>query len=665
MLPPVSLEQQAVISQLSVSNVIVDSVAGSGKTTTVIHVALNDSRRSMLLLTYNANLKIDTRKKIKQYGIKNMEVHSYHSFCRTHFAPDCHTDQGISCFLNKAKGVPCRFDYDIIAIDEVQDMTPLYFHVVCFIQKHNKKDCKILLIGDKNQSIYSFNCADQRFLTMGHTVFDFSPHEFAHLKLQTSYRITHEMSNFINKCVLNEERMSATKDGEKVRYIVCNVFDNENDHGDDSDPLIEVKSYLKKYDYQDIYILAPSVKTKTTPARQLANRLTALGHPIFVPNTDDEKMDEDVMKGKIVFSTFHQAKGCQRKVVLVFGFDASYMKYYARNALPHKCPNPLYVAITRGQERLTVFHHYRNDFLPFVKREHLEHHTILLEYERLCVRHCDEITPDIPTSVTDILRFLPSHVLDEAQRYVEYDIVQDKDEEFIDIPRKTRQGKLVENVSDITGIAIPSYLNYLYNGDCELLHVCEDDTDTDIENPEKLLKLANIYCSKMNGYNFKLAQITDYSWLSGENLSKCIERMKCYIKKVAQFEIQYIEEPNEFQYNRKLLGIVDCLQEDKEVWEFKCVSSLTHENKLQLALYAYLVETKERKHKCRSDKLCKEYFLFNLLDNKIVTLKASYKNLCHMTKYLIEERFLNDVSKSDKDFEKECKAIARKVFSLA
>jgi hypothetical protein len=47
------------------------------------------------------------------------------------------------------------------------------------------------------------------------------------------------------------------------------------------------------------------------------------------------------------------------------------------------------------------------------------------------------------------------------------------------------------------------------------------------------------------------------------------------------------------------------------------------------------------------------------------TLKASYKNLCHMTKYLIEERFLNDVSKSDKDFEIECKAIADKVFSLA
>ena len=39
------------------------------------------THKKILLLTYNAKLKIETREKIKSYNIKNMEAHSYHSFC--------------------------------------------------------------------------------------------------------------------------------------------------------------------------------------------------------------------------------------------------------------------------------------------------------------------------------------------------------------------------------------------------------------------------------------------------------------------------------------------------------------------------------------------------------------------------------------------------------
>ena len=49
---------------------------------------------------------------------------------------------------------------------------------------------------------------------------------------------------------------------------------------------------------------------------------------MYVPVSDDEVLDQDVMRGKLVFSTFHQTKGLQRKAVLVFNFDESYYKYY-------------------------------------------------------------------------------------------------------------------------------------------------------------------------------------------------------------------------------------------------------------------------------------------------------------------------------------------------
>jgi len=81
-LPKISSEQNNIIDQLSLNNnVVVDSVAGSGKTTSNLHIALHFNNMKILLLTYNSKLKIETRDKVNKLGISNIEVHSYHSFC--------------------------------------------------------------------------------------------------------------------------------------------------------------------------------------------------------------------------------------------------------------------------------------------------------------------------------------------------------------------------------------------------------------------------------------------------------------------------------------------------------------------------------------------------------------------------------------------------------
>jgi hypothetical protein len=83
-IPPPSEEQLAIVENLGRGfNVIVNSVAGSGKTTTSLHVAKGNSflRPETLLLTYNARLKDETRMRAKAMGLhRNMEVHSFHAF---------------------------------------------------------------------------------------------------------------------------------------------------------------------------------------------------------------------------------------------------------------------------------------------------------------------------------------------------------------------------------------------------------------------------------------------------------------------------------------------------------------------------------------------------------------------------------------------------------
>jgi superfamily I DNA/RNA helicase len=81
MLPTPSDEQMSIIHNLEHKNVLVDSVAGSGKTTTNLFIAQRFKSKRILLLTYNAKLKIETRDKVKKMKINNLQVDSYHSFC--------------------------------------------------------------------------------------------------------------------------------------------------------------------------------------------------------------------------------------------------------------------------------------------------------------------------------------------------------------------------------------------------------------------------------------------------------------------------------------------------------------------------------------------------------------------------------------------------------
>ena len=59
---------------------IVDSVAGSGKTTSVLYIAHTYPEHRILMLTYNARLKFETRSRATALCLGNIEVHTYHSF---------------------------------------------------------------------------------------------------------------------------------------------------------------------------------------------------------------------------------------------------------------------------------------------------------------------------------------------------------------------------------------------------------------------------------------------------------------------------------------------------------------------------------------------------------------------------------------------------------
>ena len=54
-------------------------------------------------------------------------------------------------------------------MDEAQDITSIYYELICKIYKDNvTKDAKICIMGDRYQSIYDFMKADERYISKDH-----------------------------------------------------------------------------------------------------------------------------------------------------------------------------------------------------------------------------------------------------------------------------------------------------------------------------------------------------------------------------------------------------------------------------------------------------------------------------------------------------------------
>jgi len=594
------LNKKNAIEKLKTGNIIIDSVAGCGKTTTNMFIGKEFNTSNILLLTYNSKLKLETREKGRLFCVNNIEVHSYHSFCVKNYDNKCFTDEQIIKLLEKNTPSLNIYNYDIIILDEAQDINPTIYKLICKIFTDNNNTAKLCILGDKNQSIYDFNYADSRYITYANTIFNFNKLPWDNCQLPFSFRITHEMSEFINNCMMDKPRIFSKKISNiKPSYIYCNIF---------QEPYIYIKKYLKEfggqYEYNDIFILGASVKksrsTNPTPIRNIANSLSNNNIPIFVPNSDEEKLDESILNNKIVFSTFHQSKGLERKIVFVVGFDNSYYEMYNKknNFDKNICPNILYVATTRACEKLILFHDYSKSPLPFIKQQYLETYCDLKNYGNY-LKINNKITTNRPKpiSVTDLIRHLPEiNVIEWVSRITIKK--RRKIKMMIDIPYKTEQIYGYETVSEITGTMIPAYYEYLLTGqmsifnndnknriikthkNCEqkkenkkkkeernisddaenakFLGLCNDsdsDSDSDSESftnfvvpnlktiqlhkatKQDFLYITNLYDSMITNYLFKPLQFNNYDWLSDENLRLSIARLKSLkINKLALHE---------------------------------------------------------------------------------------------------------------------------------
>jgi hypothetical protein len=671
-----SIEQENIIKCIENSNLIVDCAAGSGKTSTTIFIGERYPDKKILVLTYNAQLKNETRKRTSH--LKNLVVHSYHSFCTSNYDKNAYTDNIVNeLIINDIKPFN-NFGYDIIIADESQDLTPLLYKLLCKIFRDNERErnFKIIVMGDKMQSIYKFRESDSRYITMSDKIFTkFNDFEWINKTLSESFRCNKPTIDFINECVIGHSRVKSKKESKhKPEYAICNTYGTY--------PRKILESFLKLYKPEDIFVLAYSIKDKT-PIKTLANYVTnELNVPIFCSGSDQESLDSRVIEGKIVFTTIHQAKGRERKAVIVIGFDSSYFEYYDKNADKNICPNEIYVALTRSSERLAILHDQKKQAMPFLNLQLIKQYTNYVDNTKKTQLSKNFVSfKEENYTVSELVSYLPFSVENLCTDLINITRLR-KEDYSLDVQNIVKIDNLYESVSDITGIAIPAYYEYIVNGKSSIssknliennIKIIQNNSWSDetklvlitklkkfsksvqkfyknnIEKVdmtkklgiEDLLKISLYYTSQQNKTDYKLKQITKFDWLSEFTLEQGINRLK----EVVGFGQGLIfEESVEKNYEGILIfGEMDCVDTtNKIVYEFKCTKTLTSSHIIQIAIYKYLNEkelTKDYK-----------YRLYNIFTDELIDIEISPENLKKMIKILIEHKTSETSNLTDIEF---------------
>jgi hypothetical protein len=532
------------------------------------------------------------------------------------------------------------------------------------------------------QEIYAFNHADKRFLTMAKTAFP-STRRWTSIDHTTSYRATTQLVKFYNKQLLDpsDTPLSAIKTGERPRYLICNSYSDT--------PLDELLRYLTFLDPSEILILAPSVRSLRSPVRDLANKI-ALQYPsisCYIPTSDEETLSPSLLDGKLLFCTYHQAKGIERKAVLMFCFDTSFYKLYNKSGDKATISNAQYVGATRSSQFLTVIHDTNYDYLPFLDRETLpDHCDMVVERQPLPDAAEDpEEKKKLPGyAVTDLTRHVPEAVTSYCFGGFFIPELERPPAKYRVYPPTTvlLDNGLLETVADITGTAIPAIYEYRSRGTCTLLDNVKEELLTlssqtmeeapvinDKEHPfehlptdlrDKLLSLtpetmtlsdfllvANAANTAISGYIHKLLQIKEYNWLEEKHVKPAMAVLQKHISRIARYErpVRGRIAISDSMESHDIRGRVDVI-DGHTLWELKWTDSLRPEHVLQLVCYAALDAPKHPK---------RVYKLLHVPTRQIVVVKPVGDGFRRVLEELVKVRSEGNRSLglTDDAFEKE------------
>jgi len=581
-------------------NVKAIATAGAGKTTAVSCVAGIIQNEPIMAIMYNKKLAYESRAKLP-----TVEVYTLHSLAQKIFEINCNTDDGLFSILeNDIQPINNQWNLLFIkklkylVLDEVQDFTPIMISIINKILNYiNNSELRLLILGDARQCIYQYAGADENTLSRSSEIFQVSG-EWVSCSLTQTFRLTTPMTKFINDISDGKSKMNSSKTGPHIDYVITDLYK--------CGPRIFniINSYLQNgYNFNDFAIISYTVSDRNKKMVMLINYLSKCGFPINYNrkiNNDNIGNDEFLAKEKILVSTIHQMKGRERKIVFFFGFDNGYYLYGNQNDIRHVCPNVMYVGLSRASEKCFLFHHYQNDYLPFLKN--LTDH-VVISGTQISIPEESYINNDIEkVNIMDLIQNIPS--LEVRSYYKLFTSEQVQDIKYqIDyshvIEFQMPDGKsYYEDISYLYGTLIPLSFAHKRNNDNKQLKLLYNLTNLEYEpwldlfknntiNNQTLALASNLLSVIKDNLTYSLRQIRHYDWVDEKMIEFIHEQMDILPTGGSFEDVVYYSLHDHGITNKILACSIDYRSEIDQslIWEFKFTSELTNFHKLQTAIY--------------------------------------------------------------------------------
>jgi hypothetical protein len=379
--PLPSEEQKLIIDDvINHRNVVGIACPGSGKTTLAMQIAaLLPPERKVLLLTYNRALADNTSNRVQKLHRDMKEdgktpvkfgVYTYHGLLSSLSNKVINDDVSFfECIESIEENIshPKSWrlaDFDLLIIDEAQDMRPLFWKLVKFMVTevcHKPNEMSVLVMGDVNQMLYDFyadNSADTRFMTKAPVLFgnvNRKPWVFRHLS--TSFRLTTPIAMFVNtvfELIPPIQARPGTTNFPPVILMIADLY---------KDTASLVASLLTEYQAEDVFILSSSLNDKS-PAVPLVNKLLELGVNVHVGRSGiiSDSCPQTLLSltsHKIQAKTFHAGKGLESRCCVVINNKPLVN-------LKLDCAN--FVAMTRSSEKLIIVQSYRHVTMSIINQ---------------------------------------------------------------------------------------------------------------------------------------------------------------------------------------------------------------------------------------------------------------------------------------------------------
>lgn len=587
-----SAEQQEIVKLSRTQNVVVSARPGTGKTATAEAIVEANADRNVAVVTYSKRLQLETDKRLDSYP--HVDVFTFHGLAGRLFATLVPNDTVLRDLQSRgvvpAWGGPA---YDIVVLDELQDCTGDLFWLVCaFVSSVSHaaggRAPRIVTLGDERQAIYGFRGADSRYLNLSPELLSpLSPYPWARAALSKSFRLSHQTSKFINQAFLGgEQYITGSHNGAKPLYVPADPFDT----GALAEYLVP---FIKEYGPERTAILTPFLRNNQ-PLSSLTNLLSRkYGIQIAVSIGEEVVLDDLVLSGKLAVSTYHQFKGNERDLVIVYGVDDGYFRFLGRDLPDDRCPNDIFVALTRARKQLIVLHNDNQALMPFVSKSAISRtaHLVPLSSRHIKTRPAvgrpAKLGLLLPrnVSVSDMSR----HVLDEmlvavCKKHLDITILASPLPEDLHIkaPDKVLTNAIkmhYEAVSDINGIAVVAAFEYDLLGMLSTLGYKKGEEPAIVPTGDEaraawLCRKACKYEAEISSYHSRNIQMAHhkFDWLS-EQLEAAKQRLREQLKDFGKLTFEYSLAQRDFtvldiggngkEQKTKIKGRADIIQYSK------------------------------------------------------------------------------------------------------